>query len=150
MNCFMTPTQTIGEKNDAALMELLDLSYRTGETGFLPGYLVGSDGKLSLDAKSAGTLSLGDGKHVFVMELDTDGTRRANALYGDILFNGTNGVRYPKAGTGSYGEVTGLRALTESREWARMTDEARMQAVSKAMKLAKEITSVQIAREMLK
>ena len=40
LNAFATPWTTLGEKNDAALDTLIDLSYRTGETGFLPGEMV--------------------------------------------------------------------------------------------------------------
>lgn len=146
MNTFLTPTMPIGEKNDAAILELVDLSYRTGETGFLPGYLVTSSGKLNLDKDSAKKLGLGDGKHVYPLDLNAEETRRANELYGNILFNGTQGVKYPKATFGSYGEVTGLRDLMESRAWERMTDEERIKAVKDAQAMAKEIVAVQMAR----
>lgn len=148
LNTFLTPTMPIGEKNDAAILELVDLSYRTGETGFLPGYLVTSSGKLNLDKDSAKKLGLGDGKHVYPLSLNAEETRRANELYGNILFNGTQGVKYPKAGFGTYAgdEVKGLRALMESREWARATDEERMEKVKKMQSAVKEIVAVQIAR----
>ena len=146
MNTFLTPTMPIGEKNDAAILGLVDLSYRTGETGFLPGYLVTSSGKLNLDKDSAKKLGLGDGKHVYPLSLNAEETRRANELYGNILFNGTQGVKYPKATFGSYGEVTGLRDLMESRAWERMTDEERIKAVKDAQAMAKEIVAVQMAR----
>ena len=146
MNTFLTPTMPIGEKNDAAILELVDLSYRTGETDFLPGTLVTSSGKLNLDKDSAKKLGLGDGKHVYPLDLNAEETRRANELYGNILFNGTQGVKYPKATFGSYGEVTGLRDLMESRAWERMTDEERIKAVKDAQAMAKEIVAVQMAR----
>ena len=146
LNTFLTPTMPIGEKNDAAILELVDLSYRTGETGFLPGTLVTSSGKLNLDKDSAKKLGLGDGKHVYPLMLNAEETRRANELYGNILFNGTQGVKYPKATFGSYGEVTGLRDLMESRAWERMTDEERIKAVKDAQAMAKEIVAVQMAR----
>ena len=146
MNTFLTPTMPIGEKNDAAILELVDLSYRSGETGFLPGYLVTPSGKLNLDKDSAKKLGLGDGKHVYPLDLNAEETRRANELYGNILFNGTQGVKYPKATFGSYGEVTGLRDLMESRAWERMTDEERIKAVKDAQAMAKEIVAVQMAR----
>ena len=146
LNTFLTPTMPIGEKNDAAILGLVDLSYRTGETGFLPGYLVTSSGKLNLDKDSAKKLGLGDGKHVYPLSLNAEETRRANELYGNILFNGTQGVKYPKATFGSYGEVTGLRDLMESRAWERMTDEERIKAVKDAQAMAKEIVAVQMAR----
>lgn len=146
MNTFLTPTMPIGEKNDTAILELVDLSYRSGETGFLPGYLVTSSGKLNLDKDSAKKLGLGDGKHVYPLMLNAEETRRANELYGNILFNGTQGVKYPKATFGSYGEVTGLRDLMESRAWERMTDEERIKAVKDAQAMAKEIVAVQMAR----
>ncbi len=146
LNTFLTPTMPIGEKNDAAILELVDLSYRSGETGFLPGYLVTSSGKLNLDKDSAKKLGLGDGKHVYPLSLNAEETRRANELYGNILFNGTQGVKYPKATFGSYGEVTGLRDLMESRAWERMTDEERIKAVKDAQAMAKEIVAVLMAR----
>ena len=146
MNTFLTPTMPIGEKNDAAILELVDLSYRSGETSFLPGYLVTPSGKLNLDKDSAKKLGLGDGKHVYPLDLNAEETRRANELYGNILFNGTQGVKYPKATFGSYGEVTGLRDLMESRAWERMTDEERIKAVKDAQAMAKEIVAVQMAR----
>ena len=146
LNTFLTPTMPIGEKNDAAILELVDLSYRTGETGFLPGYLVTSSGKLNLDKDSAKKLGLGDGKHVYPLSLNAEETRRANELYGNILFNGTQGVKYPKAGFGNFDQVDGLRALMESREWARATDEERMEKVKKMQSAVKEIVAVQMAR----
>ena len=146
LNTFLTPTMPIGEQNDAAILELVDLSYRSGETGFLPGYLVTHSGKLNLDKDSAKKLGLGDGKHVYPLSLNAEETRRANELYGNILFNGTQGVKYPKATFGSYGEVTGLRDLMESRAWERMTDEERIKAVKDAQAMAKEIVAVQMAR----
>ena len=146
LNTFLTPTMPIGEKNDAAILELVDLSYRTGETGFLPGTLVTSSGKLNLDKDSAKKLGLGDGKHVYPLSLNAEETRRANELYGNILFNGTQGVKYPKAGFGNFDQVDGLRALMESREWARDTDEERMEKVKKMQNAVKEIVAVQMAR----
>lgn len=146
LNTFLTPTMPIGEKNDAAILELVDLSYRTGETDFLPGYLVTSSGKLKLDKDSAKKLGLGDGKHVYPLSLNAEETRRANELYGNILFNGTQGVKYPKAGFGNFDQVDGLRALMESREWARATDEERMEKVKKMQSAVNEIVAVQMAR----
>ena len=146
LNTFLTPTMPIGEKNDAAILELVDLSYRTGETGFLPGYLVTSSGKLNLDKDSAKKLGLGDGKHVYPLSLNAEETRRVNELYGNILFNGTQGVKYPKAGFGNFDQVDGLRALMESREWARATDEERMEKVKKMQNAVKAIVAVQMAR----
>lgn len=146
LNTFLTPTMPIGEKNDAAILGLVDLSYRTGETDFLPGYLVTPSVKLNLDKDSAKKLGLGDGKHVYPLSLNAEETRRANELYGNILFNGTQGVKYPKAGFGNFEQVDGLRALMESREWARDTDEERMEKVKKMQSAAKEIVAVQMAR----
>ena len=146
LNTFLTPTMPIGEKNDAAILELVDLSYRTGETGFLPGYLVTSSGKLNLDKDSAKKLGLGDGKHVYPLSLNAEETRQANELYGNILFNGTQGVKYPKAGFGNFDPVDGLRALMESREWARATDEERMEKVKKMQSAVEAIVAVQMAR----
>ena len=146
LNTFLTPTMPIGEKNDAAILELVDLSYRTGETDFLPGTLVTSSGKLNLDKDSAKKLGLGDGKHVYPLSLNAEETRRANELYGNILFNGTQGVKYPKAGFGNFDQVDGLRALMESREWARATDEERMEKVKKMQSAVEAIVAVQMAR----
>ena len=146
LNTFLTPTMPIGEKNDAAILELVDLSYRSGETGFLPGYLVTSSGKLNLDKDSAKKLGLGDGKHVYPLSLNAEETRRANELYGNILFNGTQGVKYPKAGFGNFDQVDGLRALMESRDWTRATDEERMEKVKKMQSAVKAIVAVQMAR----
>lgn len=147
LDSFLTPTATIGEKNDPALLELLDLSYRTGETGFLPASLVGSNGKLTLTQKDAKSLRLSDGKSGVTLTLSAEETRRANALYADVLFNGTRGVRYPKASAGSYKQITGLRELMESRSWARMSDEERVEAVEEVKRAAKELVSVQAAME---
>ena len=136
----------IGEKNDAAILELVDLAYRAKKTDFLPGTLVTSSGKLNLDKDSAKKLGLGDGKHVYPLSLNAEETRRANELYGNILFNGTQGVKYPKAGFGNFDQVDGLRALMESREWARATDEERMEKVKKMQSAVKAIVAVQMAR----
>lgn len=146
MNTFLTPTMPIGEKNDAAILGLVDLSYRSGETGFLPGYLVTSGGKLRINKKEADTWNLG--KQAIELNLNAEETRRANELYGNILFNGTQGVKYPKAKYGNYAanEVEGLRAMMESRAWERMTDEERIKAVKDAQAMAKEIVAVQMAR----
>lgn len=146
MNTFLTPTMPIGEKNDAAILELVDLSYRSGETSFLPGYLVTSGGKLRINKKEADTWNLG--KQAIELNLNAEETRRANELYGNILFNGTQGVKYPKAKYGNYAanEVEGLRAMMESRDWERMTDEERIKAVKDAQAMAKEIVAVQMAR----
>ena len=105
-------------------------------------------GKLNLDKDSAKKLGLGDGKHVYPLNLNAEETRRANELYGNILFNGTQGVKYPKAKYGNYAanEVEGLRAMMESRAWERMTDEERIKAVKDAQAMAKEIVAVQMAR----
>lgn len=146
MNTFLTPTMPIGEKNDAAILELVDLSYRSGETGFLPGYLVTSGGKLRINKKEADTWNLG--KQAIELNLNAEETRRANELYGNILFNGTQGVKYPKAKYGNYAanEVEGLRAMMESRDWERWSDEKRIEEVVKVMEKAKEIVAVQMAR----
>ena len=67
LNAFATPWTTLGEKNDAALDTLIDLSYRTGETSFLPGEMVsGSKYEVSITktlAKELRTNKVGLGQY---------------------------------------------------------------------------------------
>ena len=139
LNAFATPWTTLGEKNDAALDTLIDLSYRTGETSFLPGEMVSaSKYEVSITKTLAKELKVGkvgfnqyDG---FKIRLTDEEKRWANSTYADTLFNGSGR------------DVIGLRAMMSGNRWERMSDEERMEAVRDMQKTAKKQVLTELVR----
>ena len=139
LNAFATPWTTLGEKNDAALDTLIDLSYRTGETSFLPGEMVSaSKYEVSVTKTLAKELKVGkvgfnqyDG---FKIRLTDEEKRWANSTYADTLFNGSGR------------DVIGLRAMMSGSRWERMSDEERMEAVRDMQKTAKKQVLTELVR----
>lgn len=139
LNAFATPWTTLGEKNDAALDTLIDLSYRTGETSFLPGEMVSaSKYEVSITKTLAKELKVGkvgfnqyDG---FKIRLTDEEKRWANSTYADTLFNGSGR------------DVIGLRTMMSGNRWERMSDEERMEAVRDMQKTAKKQVLTELVR----
>ena len=139
LNAFATPWTTLGEKNDAALDTLIDLSYRTGETSFLPGEMVSaSKYEVSVTKTLAKELKVGkvgfNQYEGFKIRLTDEEKRWANSTYADTLFNG-NGR-----------DVIGLRAMMSGSRWERMSDEERMEAVRDMQKTAKKQVLTELVR----
>lgn len=139
LNAFVTPWTTLGEKNDAALDALIDLSYRTGETSFLPGEMVsGSKYEVSITktlAKELRVNKVGFGQYEgFKIRLTDEEKRWANSTYADTLFNG-NGR-----------DVIGLRTMMNGSRWERMSDEERIEAVRDMQKTAKKQVLTELVR----
>ncbi|MEE0402586.1 MAG: hypothetical protein UDN39_11665, partial [Christensenellales bacterium] len=119
LNAFATPWTTLGEKNDAALDTLIDLSDRTGETSFLPGEMVSaSKYEVSITKTLAKELKVGkvgfNQYEGFKIRLTDEEKRWANSTYADTLFNGSGR------------DVIGLRAMMSGNRWERMSDEERI------------------------
>lgn len=139
LNAFATPWTTLGEKNDAALDTLIDLSRRTGETSFLPGEMVSaSKYEVSITKTLAKELKVGkvgfnqyDG---FKIRLTDEEKRWANSTYADTLFNGSGR------------DVIGLRAMMSGNRWERMSDEERIEAVRDMQKTAKKQVLTELVR----
>lgn len=139
LNAFATPWTTLGEKNDAALDTLIDLSYRTGETSFLPGEMVSaSKYEVSITKTLAKELKVGkvgfnqyDG---FKIRLTDEEKRWANSTYADTLFNGSGR------------DTIGLRAMMSGNRWERMSDEERIEAVRDMQKTAKKQVLTELVR----
>lgn len=139
LNAFATPWTTLGEKNDAALDALLDLSYRTGETSFLPGEMVSaSKYEVSITKTLAKELRVGKvgfGQYEgFKIRLTDEEKRWANSAYADTLFSG-NGR-----------DVIGLRTMMSGSRWERMSDEERIEAVRDMQKTAKKQVLTELVR----
>ena len=139
LNAFVTPWTTLGEKNDAALDALIDLSYRTGETSFLPGEMVsGSEYEVSITktlAKELRVNKVGFNQYEgFKIRLTDEEKRWANSTYADTLFNG-NGR-----------DVVGLRTMMNGSRWERMSDEERMEAVRDMQKTARKQVLTELVR----
>lgn len=139
---FFTPTQTISEKNDKALMELTDLSYRTGETSFLPSSLLGiGEYEVTINKTMAKALHIGfrDGTYNSVsIALTDDEKRQLNSDYANLAFNGAAGGMKLK---------TGIRKLVDSPAWQRMDDEDRVDQIASILKEAKEKVLADIAKQ---
>ena len=145
LNSFALPMNAIGQKNDDTLDALLDLSYRTGEAGFLPGELIsGNKYELSMNKTTAKKYGYGDAS--ITMKLTDEEKREANRAYGDLLFNGDGGRPFWD-GKGNPVRIEGLRSLMNSAEWALMDDDARMKRVSDEASKAKELIIVQTAKQ---
>ena len=139
LNAFATPWTTLGEKNDAALDTLIDLSRRTGETGFLPGEMVSaSKYEVSITKTLAKELKVGkvgfNQYEGFKIRLTDEEKRWANSTYADTLFNGSGR------------DVIGLRAMMSGNRWERMSDEERIEAVRDMQKTAKKQVLTELGR----
>lgn len=139
LNAFATPWTTLGEKNDAALDTLIDLSRRTGETSFLPGEMVSaSKYEVSVTKTLAKELKVGkvgfNQYEGFKIRLTDEEKRWANSTYADTLFNGSGR------------DVIGLRAMMSGSRWERMSDEERMEAVRDMQKTAKKQVLTELVR----
>lgn len=139
LNAFATPWTTLGEKNDAALDTLIDLSYRTGETSFLPGEMVSaSKYEVSVTKTLAKELKVGkvgfNQYEGFKIRLTDEEKRWANSTYADTLFNGSGR------------DTIGLRAMMSGSRWERMSDEERMEAVRDMQKTAKKQVLTELVR----
>lgn len=139
LNAFATPWTTLGEKNDAALDALIDLSYRTGETNFLPGEMVSaSKYEVSITKTLAKELKVGkvgfNQYEGFKIRLTDEEKRWANSTYADTLFNGSGR------------DVIGLRTMMSGSRWERMSDEERMEAVRDMQKTAKKQVLTELVR----
>lgn len=152
LDSFFTPTATIGEKNDAELMELLDLSYRTDESAFLPTDLI-SKNKYELKLNQKYAKALGYAESAITMAMTDDEKRAANAAFGNLLFNGSGNIQY----LDRYGmPVTfpGLRAVMndearyekQEKLWSAMTDEERVNLVTAMRDEAKGLIAMDVAR----
>lgn len=139
LNAFATPWTTLGEKNDAALDTLIDLSHRTGETSFLPGEMV-SASKYEVNITKTLAKELKVGKvgfnqyEGFKIRLTDEEKRWANSIYADTLFNGSGR------------DVIGLRAMMSGNRWERMSDEERIEAVRDMQKTAKKQVLTELVR----
>ena len=156
LDSFLTPTATIGEKNDAALVELLDLAYRTGEGGFLPADLIPSNkSELKLNKTEAQAMHYGDA--AIIMDLTDDEKRSVNAQHGDLLFNGDGGRHYRDAKS-NYVDFPGLRLVMEdkarygnqSKAWSKMDDDERTKLVKDMVDDAKLLIVTDMARRKRK
>lgn len=139
LNAFATPWTTLGEKNDAALDTLIDLSYRTGETSFLPGEMVSaSKYEVSVTKTLAKELKVGkvgfNQYEGFKIRLTDEEKRWANSTYADTLFNGSGR------------DTIGLRAMMSGNRWERMSDEERIEAVRNMQKTAKKQVLTELVR----
>ena len=139
LNAFATPWTTLGEKNDAALDTLIDLSYRTGETSFLPGEMVSaSKYEVSITKTLAKELKVGkvgfNQYEGFNIRLTDEEKRWANSTYADTLFNGSGR------------DVIGLRAMMSGNRWERMSDEERIESVRDMQKTAKKQVLTELVR----
>ena len=139
LNAFATPWTTLGEKNDAALDTLIDLSHRTGETSFLPGEMVSaSKYEVSVTKTLAKELKVGkvgfNQYEGFKIRLTDEEKRWANSTYADTLFNGSGR------------DTIGLRAMMSGNRWERMSDEERMEAVRDMQKTAKKQVLTELVR----
>ena len=139
LNSFITPWTVGSETTDAVLDELVDLAYRTDETSFLPAALVDGNkysvtvGKTLAKALRIGKVGVNRYESV-TLHLTDEEKRWANGTYADALFNGSGR------------KVTGLRALTASRKWQRMSDEEKMSAVKEEAAKAKEAVLEELVR----
>ena len=139
LKAFATTWTTLGEKNDAALDTLIDLSYRTGETSFLPGEMVSaSKYEVSITKTLAKELKVGkvgfNQYEGFKIRLTDEEKRWANSTYADTLFNGSGR------------DVIGLRAMMSGNRWERMSDEERIEAVRDMQKTAKKQVLTELVR----
>ena len=150
VDAMMTPTATYEKRDDAALCELLDLSYRADAQGlkdatsFLPEKELIPSKKNSLTVNKTLAQKLGESDS-FVLELDDSERRYANALYSRILFGGTGTTQYLNSNGNPY-LIQGIRAYMSSREYALASDGQRISDIEDMKDLAKELTLSEIMR----
>lgn len=153
LDSFLTPTATIGEKNDPELLELLDLSYRTKESSFLPTELISAN-KYELKLNKSYASALGYAEAAITMELTDEEKRAANTAYGNLLFNGDGGRAF-KDEDNDYVSFPGLRAVMndkarygdQEKAWSKMTDAERTELVADMVADAKKLMIVDVARQ---
>lgn len=152
VDAMMTPTATYEKRDDAALCELLDLSYRADAQGlkdatsFLPEKELIPSKKNSLPVGKTLAQKLGESDS-FVLELDDSERRYANALYSRILFGGTGTTQYLNSNGNPY-RIQGIHAYMSSREYALASDEQRISDIEDMKDLAKELVVMEIMRGM--
>lgn len=145
MNMYMSPTNIQSDKGDKALDELIDLSYRLGDTGCIPKNLITTSGKVTIPSAIAKKARMDTASGENKLVLTADEQRRYNQMYASLCFNGTEkGRKYEKVGVGSYGSMTGIRDLIDSRSYERMDEKTREEKISEIMKQAKEMVMAQI------
>lgn len=156
IDSFLTPTATIGWKNDDALCDLIDLSYRTGEGSFLPADLI-SKNKYELKLNKEYARKLFGEDAAIDMALSDEEKRRINQAHGDLLFNGDGGRPY--ADTSGTLNFPGLRAVMNNEAmyagvkyyqrlpWSRLNDEERCELVKKMVDDAKRLIILDTARK---
>lgn len=113
---FLDPFTTTEAESDRAVDELMALYERTGETKALTGYMI-SSGSYSLSVTKTLARRTGTGDSSYSMELTTEQKQEINRRYGEMLFGGG-------------GDVDGIRNLVSGREWERMSDEERVEAIA--------------------
>lgn len=153
LDSFLTPTATIGEKNDPELLELLDLSYRTNESSFLPTDLISAN-KYELKLNKTYAKAMGYADAAITMDLTDEEKRAANAAYGNLLFNGDGGRAF-KDEDNDYVSFPGLRAVMNDKArygdqekiWSKMTDAERAELVGDMVADAKKLMIVDVARQ---
>ena len=152
LDTMITPTATYEKRDDAALCELLDLSYRADAQGlkeatsFLPEKELISGKKNSLTVNRTLAKKLGRSDS-FILELDDSERRYANALYSRILFGGTGTAQYLNSNGNPY-QIQGIRAYMSSRDYALASDEERIDMIGKMKAAAKELVVTEIVRVM--
>jgi hypothetical protein len=145
LNYYASPTNVQADKGDRALDELLDLSYRRGDTACIPGNFVANSGKVTIPKGMAKYTSLDADAGENSLILTVDEQRKYNQMYANLCFNGTpKGVKYNKVTAGSYARIDGIRDLIDGRAWKRMSDEEREEEIKNVMTAAKEIVRAQI------
>lgn len=143
LNMYMSPTNIQSDKGDVALDEVIDLSYRLGDTSCIPNNLITTNGNITIPVAMAKKTTLGAGENKLTLNVDEQ--RKYNQMYASLCFNGTEkGRKYEKVGAGAYGNVQGIRDLIESRAYQRASDQARADMIAEVMKQAKEIVRAQI------
>jgi len=144
VDSMLSPTSTYSDKNDDQLIELLDISYRTGETAFLPPASFATKNKLYVTKTIAKKMKVADSG--FNVHLDDAQMRKVNQMYSDILFNGTGELKIQKpGGVGNY-KVDGLCDVMDSREWKKMSDGERIERIDELKKTVKELMTAYVVR----
>lgn len=143
LNMYMSPTNIQSDKGDAALDEVIDLSYRLGDTSCIPSNLITTNGNITIPVTMAKKTTLGADENKLTLGVDEQ--RKYNQMYASLCFNGTEkGRKYEKVGSGAYGNVRGIRDLIESREYQRADNQAKSDMIEDIMKQVKEIVRAQI------
>jgi len=157
LDSFLTPTATIGEKNDPQLLELLDLSYRTGESAFLPTDLV-STKKYELTVTKTLAKAAFRENSAITLDLTDEEKREANTAYGNLLFNGDGGRAYADENRISR-SFPGLRIVMEDGAiyrkgkykqravWSKLSDEEKVELADKMRNEAKNLIILDVARQ---